>query len=88
MSPSHEPHVISLPRQLVRRWTQLVLGLAGWGLAIALMIRSGLGLGPWDALHVGIARHTGIGVGTASIAAGLAILAAGTHPTAVWTEAR
>jgi uncharacterized membrane protein YczE len=40
------------------------------------MVRSDLGLGPWDALHVGIHEHTGIGVGTASIAVGLLILVA------------
>jgi uncharacterized membrane protein YczE len=65
-----------LPRRLASRWTQLVLGLAGWGLAVTLMVRSGLGLGPWDALHVGLHQHLGIGVGTASIGVGLVILVA------------
>jgi uncharacterized protein len=76
MSQHASAKVVPLSRNLARRWTQLVLGLAGWGLAVALMIRSGLGVGPWDALHVGISQHTGIGVGTASIGAGLAILVA------------
>jgi uncharacterized membrane protein YczE len=40
------------------------------------MVRSGLGLGPWDALHVGLHEHLGIGVGTASIGVGLVILVA------------
>ena len=66
----------STSRHLAHRWAQLVLGLAGWGLAVTLMVRAALGVGPWDALHVGISEHTGIGVGTASITAGLAILAA------------
>lgn len=56
------------------RWGQLVLGLFGFGLAIALMIRSGLGLGPWDAFHVGLHRLTGISIGTASLLTGLVIL--------------
>ena len=58
-----------------RAWAQLVAGLAGYAVSIVLMIRSGLGLGPWDALHVGLARLTGTSVGLASIAAGVAIVA-------------
>lgn len=60
---------------LLRRWTQLVAGLAGYAIAIVLMIRSGLGLGPWDAFHVGLHRLTGISVGTASVLVGLGIVA-------------
>ena len=43
-----------------RAWLQLAGGLFGYGIAVALMIRSGLGLGPWDAFHVGIHQHTGL----------------------------
>ena len=67
------PHA---PRSLPLRWLQLVLGLAGWGLAASLMVRANLGLGPWDALHVGLHLKTGIGVGVASILAGGVILIA------------
>ena len=70
------PSDVASPRSTPGRWLQLVLGLAGWGLAVTLMVRSDLGVGPWDALHVGIHDHTGIGVGTASIAVGLFILVA------------
>ena len=38
------------------------------------MVRSGLGLGPWDAFHAGLHQHNGIGIGTASILAGVVIL--------------
>jgi uncharacterized membrane protein YczE len=38
------------------------------------MIRGGLGLGPWDAFHVGVARISGLSVGVASIAVGLLIV--------------
>ncbi len=61
---------------LLRRWTQLVFGFLGWGAAVALMIRSGLGVGPWDALHQGLHRQLGIGIGTASIGVGLLVLLA------------
>jgi hypothetical protein len=59
---------------LARRWAQLLFGLAGWGLAVALMVRAGLGLGPWDAFHAGIHNLTGVGIGTASVLAGGAIV--------------
>ena len=58
------------------RLLQLVAGLFGWGLGIALFIRSHLGLGPWDAFHYGVHLQTGMTVGTASIVAGLVIIGA------------
>lgn len=57
------------------RWAQLVLGLLGWGAAVVLMLRSGLGVGPWDAFHQGLHRQLGIGIGTASIGVGLLVVA-------------
>jgi uncharacterized membrane protein YczE len=51
-------------------------GLLAFAAAISLMIRSGLGLGPWDAFHVGLHRLTGMSVGTASILAGFVIVCA------------
>lgn len=63
------------PVRSVGAWARLVAGLAGFAAAICLMIRSGLGLGPWDAFHVGISLQTGISVGAASILAGVAIVA-------------
>ena len=65
------PHIQHSP---LRRWTQLVLGFAGWGLSVVLMLRSGLGVGPWDAFHQGLHRQLGIGIGTASIGVGLLVL--------------
>jgi hypothetical protein len=56
------------------QWIQLMVGLFGCGLAVALMIRSELGLGPWDAFHVGLHRITGLTVGVVSILVGLAII--------------
>ncbi|GLC26408.1 YczE/YyaS/YitT family protein [Roseisolibacter agri] len=60
---------------LPRRWAQLVLGLFGWGASVVLMLRSGLGVGPWDAFHQGLHLRLGIGIGTASIGVGLLIVA-------------
>ncbi len=47
-----------------------------FGLAVALMIQSGLGLGPWDAFHYGLHRLTGMSVGVAIILVGVVIVAA------------
>ncbi|MEU8261342.1 hypothetical protein AB0C02_12065 [Micromonospora sp. NPDC048999] len=57
-----------------RRLTQLYVGLALYGVSMALMIRSGLGLDPWDVFHQGLARQTGLTVGTVTIAVGAAVL--------------
>jgi uncharacterized membrane protein YczE len=46
-----------------RRLVQLQLGLALYGLSLAVFVRAGLGLDPWDVFHQGIAEHTGLGLG-------------------------
>lgn len=61
--------------ELRRRSPRLVLGLIAFGLGIALMVRSDLGLGPWDVLHQGITNRTGIPIGTVGILVGVALLA-------------
>ena len=61
-------------RPIALRWVQLIAGLFAFAIAIALMIRSGLGLGPWDAFHFGLHRLTGLSVGIASILAGLIVV--------------
>lgn len=54
-------------------WGQLLIGLLGYALAITLMIRSHLGLGPWDAFHVGMSLWLPITVGVASILVGVGL---------------
>ncbi len=61
-------------RSVARRLPGLLLGLVVFGFGIALMVQAELGLGPWEALHQGISRHTGIPLGTVSILLGLPIL--------------
>ncbi|NYT94374.1 YitT family protein [Salinispora sp. H7-4] len=57
-----------------RRLTQLYAGLGLYGVSMALLIRSGLGLDPWDVFHQGIAGHTGLSFGTVTIAVGALVL--------------
>jgi uncharacterized protein len=64
------------PVAIGRRLLQLLLGLFGWGLGIALFVRSHLGLGPWDAFHYGLHVQTGLTIGAASIVAGFVLLVA------------
>lgn len=59
---------------LVRRLLQLYIGLACYGLAGALQVRSGLGLDPWDVFHQGLSRHIGLAIGTVVIVVGAAVL--------------
>jgi uncharacterized membrane protein YczE len=45
-----------------------------YGLSIALLVRSELGLMPWSVLDQGIARSTGLSLGTVSIVVGAVVL--------------
>jgi uncharacterized membrane protein YczE len=60
--------------RIVRRLPQLFLGLACYGLSNALLVRAGLGLDPWDVLHQGVARHSGLAIGTVVIIVGAIVL--------------
>lgn len=52
-----------MPSFLPRRVAQLLVGLFLYGFAIAMMIRAGLGVSPWDVLTQGLSLNTGIGFG-------------------------
>ena len=57
-----------------RRLVQLYLGLVLYGFSASLLVLSGLGLSPWDVLHQGLAKHSGLAIGTWSILVGLFVL--------------
>mgnify|MGYP000113431776 CR=1 FL=1 len=61
-------------RGSARQWVQLMIGLCLYGIAITLMLRSELGLGPWDMFHQGISRLIGLPVGVVSQLVGFALL--------------
>jgi uncharacterized membrane protein YczE len=58
-----------------KRLVALFSGLLLFGLSIALLVASGLGLDSWDVFHQGLARRTGLGLGTIVIVVGVAVLA-------------
>jgi len=48
---------------LTRRVAQLIIGLFIYGVALAMMMRAVIGVGPWDVLSQGVSNHTGIPFG-------------------------
>jgi uncharacterized membrane protein YczE len=62
--------------RLTRRFIQLYAGLVLYGASMALMVRSGLGLDPWDVFHQGITEHTPFSFGTVVILASFVVLLA------------
>jgi uncharacterized membrane protein YczE len=60
---------------LGKRLFALYFGLVLFGASIALLVASGLGLDSWDVFHQGLARRTGLGLGTIVIVVGAVVLA-------------
>jgi uncharacterized membrane protein YczE len=61
---------------MTRRLIQLYAGLVLYGISLAMEVRAGLGLDPWDVFHQGIANHTGLSFGTVVIVVGALVLLA------------
>ena len=59
-----------MPRRLV----QLFAGLVLYGISDSMLLLAGLGLDPWDVLHQGLSRRTGVPIGTWVIIVGAAVL--------------
>jgi len=60
--------------RLARRLVQLVVGLAIYGASMAMIIRGGLGVIPWDVLHTGLIQHIPVSFGQMSIMVALLVL--------------
>src|SRR4051812_6783449 len=60
----------------VRRLAQLYAGLVLYGASMALQIRAGLGLDPWDVFHQGVVNRTGLSFGTVVALSGAVVLLA------------
>ncbi|WP_345385971.1 hypothetical protein [Nonomuraea salmonea] len=70
MSETTVPRPRSFPVRLLR----LYGGLAMYGLGLALQVESGLGNGPWDVFHQGVALKLGLTIGTVIILAGALVM--------------
>ena len=63
-------------RRLPRRLLQLYVGLVLYAVSMALLVRSSLGVMPWDVLHQGISRSTGLSLGTVTVLVAVVVLLA------------
>jgi uncharacterized membrane protein YczE len=59
---------------LYRRVPQLFAGLVLYGVSMALMVESGLGLNPWDVFHQGLSEVTGVSFGWIVLLVGVPVL--------------
>jgi uncharacterized membrane protein YczE len=59
---------------LVARSAALLFGLFLFAVAVVCQLESRLGLSPWDTLHQGIAKHTPLSFGSASICVGVVVM--------------
>jgi uncharacterized membrane protein YczE len=55
---------------------QLYAGLVLYGVSMALLVRSSLGVMPWDVLHQGLARQSGWSLGAVTVLVGALVLLA------------
>jgi uncharacterized membrane protein YczE len=72
----HRHRAVVSDQRLPRRLAQLYAGLVLYGVSMALMVRSSLGVMPWDVLHQGLARQLGWSLGTVTIVVGALVLLA------------
>ena len=66
-----------LPRtgtRFPRRIAQLFAGLVLYGVSMAFMVESSLGLNPWDAFHQGVSKATGVSFGWVVLLTGVPVL--------------
>lgn len=59
---------------MLRRLAQLFLGLSLFGASVGLMVRAGLGLGPWAVFHQGLSQHLGLSIGLVTNCVGALML--------------
>lgn len=69
------PAALAGPRTTwARRIAQLLVGLFLYGIGLALMVRAGIGVAPWDVLSQGVSLRTGIPFGLVTNILGALVL--------------
>ncbi|CAG7622743.1 YitT family protein [Leucobacter soli] len=63
-----------LPERLLRRSTQLLIGLFLFGFGVSLIVRGDLGAAPWDVLTLGIISHIPVSFGVVTISVSIIVL--------------
>ncbi|MEU4217032.1 hypothetical protein [Actinoplanes sp. NPDC026623] len=71
---SRMSNLVPVGSRLPRRTTQLFAGLILYGISMAFMMESSLGLTSWDVFHQGVSKATGLTFGQVVILAGIPIL--------------
>ena len=59
---------------MTRRIAQLIVGVYLYGVGIALMVRAGIGVAPWDVLTLGIEKQTGLEFGVITVITSVFVL--------------
>jgi len=59
----------------VQRAVRLTAGLMLFGLSLALLVRAGLGLDPWDVFSQGVSKRTGLSLGQVTVLSSVLVLA-------------
>ena len=60
-------------KHVTARLLHLMTGLVFYAFGIVITINANIGYAPWDVFHVGLAKTTGLSIGTASIIVGIII---------------
>jgi uncharacterized membrane protein YczE len=71
---SVELRPLPVTRDPARRIPQLIGGLTLYGTSMAMQVRAGLGLNPWDVLHEGLAKQTPLSFGLITAITGVIVL--------------
>ncbi len=72
--PAVDLRPLPVTRDPARRVPQLLAGLGLYGASMALQIRAGLGLNPWDVLHEGLTAHAPWSFGVTTAITGVVVL--------------
>jgi uncharacterized membrane protein YczE len=58
----------------VQRSARLLAGLVLFGIALALLVKAGLGLDPWNVFNQGVSRHAGLTLGEITVISSVLLL--------------